>query len=161
MLHTGIFMCSLSSGQSLVIGSAAVEYLFEVWLRDFVLHNVCSLLLRKHTAICLRFECVGCGHVTGTCLFCFRRQSHFPCQTWKSLILHSLLRCYKKKTLLLGIKQLLLLEMSHITSLSWVNWWFIIWYVENVKWRLFLPRAINPFSAQVWNNPPSSVHAVK
>lgn len=36
MCHTGIFMCSLSSGQSLVIGPAAVEYLFEVWLCDFV-----------------------------------------------------------------------------------------------------------------------------
>lgn len=92
MCHTGIFMCSLSSGQSLVIGPAAVEYLFEVWLCDFVLHNVRSLLLRKHTAICLRFECVGYGHVTGTRLFCFRRQLYFPCRTWKSFIVHSLLR---------------------------------------------------------------------
>lgn len=148
MCLTGIFMCSLSSGQSLVIGSAAVEYLFEVWLCDFVLHNVRSLLLRKHTAICLRFECVGYGHVTGTHMFCFHRQLYFPCQTWKSLT------TWKKKNLLL-------LEMSYVTSLLCVNWWFIIWYVENVKWRLFLPRAINPFSAQVWNNPPSSVHAVK
>lgn len=73
MCHTGIFMCSRSLGQSLVIGPAAVEYLFEVWLCDFVLPNVCSLLLRKHTAICLRFECVGYGHVTDTRLFCFRR----------------------------------------------------------------------------------------
>lgn len=71
MCHTGIFMCSRRAGQSLVIGPAAVEYLFEVWLCDFVLQNVRSLLLRKHTAICLQFECIGYGHVTGTRLVLF------------------------------------------------------------------------------------------
>lgn len=57
------FMCALSSGQSLVIGPAAVE--FEVWLPDFASRPpavVNVILARKHTAICLQFEFLGCGH---------------------------------------------------------------------------------------------------
>lgn len=46
-------------------------------------------------------------------------------------------------------------------SLSWANWWFDIWYVENVKWGLFSPSAINPFSAQVWNGIHVSVRCCK
>lgn len=59
-------MCALGSGQSLVIGPAAVQ--FEVWLRDFASRPPAAVGViptRKHTAICLQFEFLGCGrHVT-------------------------------------------------------------------------------------------------
>lgn len=59
-----LFMCS---GQSLVIGLAAVE--FEVWLCDFASCPPAELSAlpahrKTHTAICLQFEYLGCGRVT-------------------------------------------------------------------------------------------------
>lgn len=149
LCHTGIFMgVSMSSGQSLVIGPAAVDS--PVW--GVALRLPCFSESTRPFACSLN---VLTAVMWQTSLFCFHgalllsmsvMESFDPAFTPFDAVKASTATCNFP-----CISQ----------SLSWANWWFDIWYVENVKWGLFSPSAMNPFSAPVWNGFHFSVRCCK
>lgn len=140
---------SLSSGQSLVIGPAAVEHLFEVWFCSFACVAECvrSLFLRKHAAICLQFECSGCRHVTDTFVLFSWCTAAFHVSRGKLRSCTHFFRSCKRLSCSSSFPMLVKVCLKLIGDL-------IFGMQRMLSEVLFSPSAINPVSAQVW----SSVH---
>lgn len=112
-----------------------------------MLHSVRSLLLRKHKAICIQFDCCSRSHVTeafvlfhGALLLSMSVMESFdPALTS--------FRCCKRLSCYVSFPTLLKVCLEPIGDL-------IFGMQRMLSEVLFSPSAINPVSAQVW----SSIH---
>lgn len=142
--HTGIFMeIRLKSGYW---PCSCVAPVWGVAPRLCLCCTVCVPCFLKHLAICLQFECSGRSHVTYTVCFVFTAHCCFPCQSWRALILHSLLRELLTPQLLLAIS-----HFPWCSKFVLGYWWFDIWCAGNVEWSAFLTehhKSISPLDLE-------------
>lgn len=150
MCHTGIFMEHRSKSGYWPRSCGAPVWGVALRL-CLLLHSVRSLLLRKHTAICLQFECSSCSHVTDAFVLFSRCTAAFHVSRGKLWSCAHFFRRCKRLSCYLPFPTLFKVCLELIGDL-------IYGMQRMLSEVLFSASAINPVSAQVCRSIHFSVH---